>query len=55
MKRRIVLFSTIALLVFVSGSIVGCKNNQPAASSASTSTVAPSASAARDFLNKWKA
>jgi thiol:disulfide interchange protein len=47
LNRRNSIFSTIALLAFVSGSIVGCKYHQPAASSASTSDGAPSAPAKR--------
>jgi len=47
LKRRTSLLSTIALLAFVSGSIMGCKSQQPEASSDSTSAAAPSTTAAR--------
>ena len=47
LNRRNPVFSTIALLAFVSGSILGCKSNQPEVSSISTPTAAPSATAER--------
>jgi thiol:disulfide interchange protein len=46
LKRR-TLFSTIALLAFVTGSILGCKSNQPEASTASIPAAASSATAER--------
>ena len=39
--------TTVALLAFVSGSMVGCKSNEPATSTASISPAAPSTTAQR--------
>ena len=47
LNRRNSIFSTIALVAFVSGSIVGCKGNQPAASTTPGPAAAPSTAAER--------
>jgi len=47
LNRRNSICSTITLLAVVSGSMLGCKSNQPATSTASTSAAAPSTTAQR--------
>jgi thiol:disulfide interchange protein len=47
LNRRNSICTTVALLAAVSGSMAGCKSNQPATSTASTSPAAPSTTAQR--------